>query len=157
MWLKQYLLAIAAAALLCSIVRSVAPQKGTVGATIRMALGIVMLLSVVSPLLSVSSYRLHNWSDDFSYDAHTIVSDAQQEAKQELRRRITEQTQAYILAKAQALGAQLEVSVALSEEDPGYPCSATLKGPVSPSAKQTISGILTRELGIDKEAQQWIS
>ena len=106
---------------------------------------------------SISMNNLHHWKDDISLDAQGIASDAHQKAKEELRQRIMEKTQSYILAKADTLGAQVEVSVEVSNDEMTVPSKVRIIGAVSPYAKQAISQMLTEDLGIDKEAQIWIS
>ena len=157
MWLRQYLLGVTAAALICGIIKSLFPKKGTMGTVMKTLLGLAMVLAVVSPWASISMNNLHHWKDDISLDAQGIASDAHQKAKEELRQRIMEKTQSYILAKADTLGAQVEVSVEVSNDEMTVPSKVRIIGAVSPYAKQAISQMLTEDLGIDKEAQIWIS
>ena len=157
MWLRQYLLGVTAAALICGIIKSLFPKKGTMGTVMKTLLGLAMVLAVVSPWASISMNNLHHWKDDISLDAQGIASDAYQKAKEELRQRIMEKTQSYILAKAYTLGAQVEVSVEVSNDEMTVPSKVRIIGAVSPYAKKAISQMLTEDLGIDKEAQIWIS
>ncbi len=157
MWLRQYLLGVTAAALICGMIKALFPEKGTMGTVIKTLLGLAMILAVVSPWTAASVSDLYDWKDDISLEAQSIVQNADQNAKEELRRRIMEQTQSYILAKADTLGAQVEVSVEISDDEVAVPSQVKITGAVSPYAKQVISQILTEDLGIDREAQIWIS
>ena len=69
--------------------------------------------------------------------------------------RIKAQTEAYILDKAAALEVTLLVEVEMSDEPIPVPCGVRLAGDVSPHAKNKLSGIITEDLGIEKERQQW--
>ena len=157
MSVRQYLMGIVAAALICGIIRSLFPEKGTIGAVIKTLLGIVVLLAVVSPWVSVSTDDFYNWDIAFYDDARSVVEQAENSAGEQVRQRIIEQTQAYILAKADSLGAELEVDVEVTEETIGVPCAVTITGAVAPYAKPVISQMLADDLGIDREAQTWIS
>lgn len=156
-WIREYLVGVTAAALICGIIRALFPEKGAVGAVIKTLLGLAMLLAVVRPWMSISTDGIYGWKNDISFDAQGIVNNAEASAKEQLRQRIMEQTQSYILAKADSLGAQVEVSVEVSDEAMAVPCAVRITGAVSPYAKQAISRMITEELGIDREAQEWIS
>ena len=154
-WIREYLIGVTAAALLCGIIKTFLPEKGTVSTVIKMLLGLLMILSVLGPWVSVSVDGMFDWSQDLSADAQAIVNNAQQDAKDSIRQRIKEQTEEYILAKAETLGAQLQVSIEISDET-SAPCAAEISGAISPYAKQVISQVLTDELGINREDQRWI-
>ena len=64
MWLRQYLLGVTAAALICGIIKSLFPKKGTMGTVMKTLLGLAMVLAVVSPWASISMNNLHHWKDD---------------------------------------------------------------------------------------------
>ena len=67
---------------------------------------------------------------------------------------ITEGVQAYILNKAAAAGLDAQILVEVGEE--GYPESVTVRATASPLQRQELTGVIVRELGIDKEAVIWI-
>ena len=156
MTVREYLLGVTAAALFCGIVRILLPGKGTVAAVVRVLLGVTMMLAVLRPWASVRLDGLFEWSNGIQTDAQSIVADAENSALQTLRTRIKQDCEAYILAKAESLGAQIEVSVEVSEDTPPAPIMVTLSGAVSPYAKQTLSSMLSEELGIHREGQQWV-
>ena len=116
----------------------------------------MMVIAIVRPFGAVKFEEILDGVNNYSYQAESIVGDAQKDAADSLSARIKEQTEAYILAKAKSLGAQLEVSVTLSEDLLPVPIKAVLKGSVSPYAKQTLKQMMTQDLGIDGGAQEWI-
>ena len=85
-----------------------------------------------------------------------LISSAENAAKETVREGIKKEVQAYILAKAESLGAQLEVSVVLSDNQFAEPVGVRIAGAISPYAKQVLIQTITDDLGIDREAQQWI-
>ena len=156
MQIREYLIGVTAAALVCGVVRTFVPEKGTLGAVVKMLLGVLMLLVVLQPVSGMSMDGLFDWTEDISADAQTIVSSAESETKEEMHGRIKQETRAYILSKAQSLGAQLEVAVELSDDVIAKPVAVQITGAVSPYAKQTLMQMIEDDLGIDREAQQWI-
>lgn len=156
MQIREYLIGVTAAALICGIVKALLPDKGGTGTVVRTLLAVAMLLASVQPLTGVTANGLLDWTDDISADANKIVSDAEFASKEAMHARIKEQSEAYILAKAESLGAQLEVSVSLSDDMLAQPVGVRITGAVSPYAKQVLMQTITDDLGIDREAQQWI-
>ena len=81
------------------------------------------------------------------------VDEAQAEASAQMAAIITQQTQSYILDKADTLGVCLEVGVELNEEM--VPWRVTMAGEASPYARQRLEGIIQDDLGIPAERQVW--
>ena len=156
MFIREYLIGVTAAALVCAIVKAFLPDKGAIATVIKTLLGLLMILAVVHPWTSISTEGMFDWTQDFTTDAQAVVSDAQVQAKEAVRARIKEQTEAYILSKAEALGAQVEVSVEISDEALAAPLGVSITGTVSPYARQVISQMIADDLGISREAQEWI-
>lgn len=154
--ISEYLIGVTTAALICAIVKTLLPGKGTLPTVVKLISGVLMLLVLIKPLTDTSAYMFWDWTDDISFDGQSIVTDAQAASKEVMRTRIKEQTQAYILSKAKSLGAQVEVSVTLSEEALAVPIEVCIEGNVSPYAKQVMMQMITNDLGIKREAQQWI-
>ena len=58
--------------------------------------------------------------------------------------------------KARLLGCSLEVTVSVSEAEVPVPESVQITGNISASARRELEIVLSQELGISKENQQWI-
>ena len=86
--------------------------------------------------------------------AQTAVADGLDQANKMRSACITEGYTAYILNKAAAEGLDAQVHVEAGEE--GYPETVTIHAKASPLQRQELTGVLVRELGIDKEAVEWI-
>ena len=156
MQIREYLVGVTAAALICGLVRVFVPEKGALGTVVKMLLGVSMLLVVIQPISGMSMDGLFDWTEDISADAQAIISNAESNTKDEIHGRIKQETRAYILSKAETLGAKLEVAVELSDELYAKPVAVQLTGAVSPYAKQTLTQMIEEELGINREAQRWI-
>ena len=152
---RGYLLSITVAALCCGILSSVLGKKGLTGSTVKFLCGIVMLLTVVGPLLDIQIGDLENSFKGLSQEANSITAFGQETALKEYAGIIKERTAAYILDKAESLGAELTVEVTLSDDDLLVPCAVTLSGTVSPYAKKVFTKTIVKDLGIQEEEQIW--
>ena len=153
--LRQYLISIVAAAVLCSVVASFANGKGTLAATTKLITGVIMSLCVIAPLLKGNILDMTVFTDDFSTAAQAAASVGKRSADIELSSIIKAETQAYILDKAASLGAQLDVQVYVTEQVPPVPCAVQITGAASPFTQAAINNYITQTLGIQEESISW--
>ncbi len=153
--MKQYLLSVVAAAIISGIVTKLLGTKGTQGAIGKLVAGLFLAFTVISPLRSV---RIADFSDLAFYatEAEAAVAEGKKQTQQALQTRIKENCEAYILDKARFLNMDLEVVVTLSDGDMPTPEFVQLSGNASPNAKAKLTDIISEDLGVPKEAQQWI-
>lgn len=154
--IRDYLLAISAAAILCGIVSRLLGKKGTPAAIGKMLCGVFLALAVMQPL---SRFRPGIW-EEFSFDmeqtAAQAVEKGQVETKKAVAKIIKERCEAYILEKAAQMQTKLTVEVFLSDDNIPVPNGVRLQGAVSPAAKSRLQTLISEELGIPKEKQIWI-
>ena len=155
--IRQYVLQIVAAALICGILTSLPFNKGMLATAVKFVAGILMILSVVQPWVSISVEGLSDWKGEIAMDGEYFMSEGVKKADAAYRQSIKEQVEAYILDEADALDCALTVYVILSDDELPVPEKATITGEVSPYAKQTLSSMMEKQLGIQKEAQAWIN
>ncbi len=155
--LHQYILSISAAAVFCSIARSVSDEKTISGSMIRLIAGIVMTLTVISPIVTLKLDQLPELSADLTAEARSAAARGTEMAATEINAIITDQVGAYILDKAAAYGADLEVEVLMPTDGSHQPVGVILYGDVSPYAKLQLQRIIAEDILITKEHQQWIS
>lgn len=153
--LRNYLITISAAALICGTITSFFGKKTSYSVVIKLLTGIFMTITVISPIIRVKIADFSDYMDAILSDGKEIVTEGQQAAEEQYREVIIQQTEAYILDKATSLGAELEAEVTLSESSPPIPVSVKIKGAVSPHAKQVLQNYLSSQLGISKEHQLW--
>lgn len=154
--MKQYLLSVVAAAIISGIVTKLLGSKGTQGTIGKLVAGLFLAFTVISPLRSIRIGNLSSITAPYSTAASMAVEEGKNQTQQALQARIKESCEAYILDKAQSLDVELEVAVTVSDEDIPAPTSIQLSGNVSPNAKTKLINIITEDLGISKEAQEWI-
>lgn len=152
---KQYVISLLTAALLCSVVNVWIPSKGSGGALVRLISGILITITMISPLVNI---RIQDFSDmflEYSDSGQDYAQSGKEQAAMAMGEIIKQQTEAYILDKAACMGLDLEVEVTLSETDPIIPDTVMLKGQVSPYAKMQLISTIEDQLGIIREKQIW--
>ena len=149
--MKGYLLSIVAAAFLVSSLNALG-DRGAGQGTRKLVGGVLLILAIFRPLgrLDVTIPEL----EDLRFDAEAAVSAGLEQADELRRQRIMESYDAYILSKAADLGLAVEAEVTVGED--GYPESVAIDADASPEERQELTGIIVRELGIEKEAVVWI-
>lgn len=152
--LRELILPLAAAAVVCSLAVALTPE-GKTKAAVRMAAALVLAVAVLRPLMGLNL-------QDFKVSLESAQREAQaaaalgQETEKNLRRDIIEQElETYIVEQARALGVSLEAQVALDEEN--RPCGAELTGKtLTGEARRNLEALLTEELGIPAEGQTFL-
>lgn len=151
--LKEYLLSVTAAAVLCALVRHLLAGKGSAETMGKILAGIFMALTVLGPMTQI---RLPELSElPFSGQAQDAVRDGEETARIALAEGISTRVEAYILQKAAAMQAELSVDVELSGDPIPVPVKVYLGGNISPYAKQKLQTMIREDLGVDKENQIW--
>ena len=153
--LQRYLLAVTAAALAVSLVRAV-PQNRSIGRIVDLIGGVIVLIVLLRPVLSLSVHDLDSFFSEFRPD-DALIDEAVSAGEKESARLITEQTRAYILDKARALGAEVTVQIELAalSEHYQYPYRVTLRGRWTAQQRKALGDYLFQALGIPEERQIW--
>lgn len=154
--IRQYLIAVSAAAIICGIAKSLADEKTAAGSVIRLIAGLVMTMTVLSPVVELDLRDLPALSGEIIAEASAAAAEGEKMAAAETNIIINEQMEAYILDKAADFGVELEVEFYMPDDGSLQPEGVTLRGTVSPYAKSQLRQIISQDLGIAKENQQWI-
>ena len=152
--LRQYILSVVAAALVCSLVSCVMPQ-GKARQLLRLLCGAVLTTVVLGPLMGIDNISLSDFLEQWEVDAAYYTAQGEQMTQDALAESIKGQTEAYILDKAAELNASITAEVTVSEEEPPKPLSVVISGQVSPYNRKKLESILETDLGIAKENQVW--
>ena len=154
--IREYLLSVTAAALVCGIVRSLTAGKGSIAGIIRLICGIFLSLTVIMPVMDIDLRRMDFPAAGIMQEAGEAVSEGEDYAKRAMARLIKEQSEAYILDKARSYGLDISVEITVGNEDTPVPVASRIKGRISPYAKGQLAKILEYDLGIPEEDQKWI-
>ena len=151
--LRQYVISVVAAAMLCGIVVRLFPN-GSGKQVGKLICGLFLVYTVLSPISRVDFSKLPDFSLRYMDDAEDAAAMGENLARDSMADIIKEETEAYILDKAADLHANLHVEVTVGEDS--LPTAVTLSGEASPYARRQIQAIIANDLGIAKENQKWI-
>ena len=151
--IRQYLLSLVVSAIICAIAKSVTSEKSFTGGITRLIAGIILTLTVLSPVMTINIADLPILTTDLTDEAAAAAAAGKEMASSEMNAIIIQQTQAYILDKAAAMGLTVQAEVILSEDH--IPAAVRIRPEPEPQDKEALSRILTGDLGIPKENQQW--
>lgn len=153
--LKGYILSIVAAAIVCAVTKGLLNGKTATGRIAGLLSGILMAITVISPLRNITFFGITDYINDLSSDGDTYVMEGKTMAENHTADIIKSQTEAYILDKATRMGLEISVEVELDDNNGSIPCGATVTGTVSPYAKEVLGSYMEDNLGISKEKQRW--
>ena len=146
---------IVVAAILCAVARGLLGNKTTTGRVATLVSGILMAITVISPLVNISFTGISDFWDDLSDDANKYVLEGVAMAEKQEADIIKSQSEAYILDKANRMGLQIAVEVELDGHNGNIPCGVVIKGNISPYGQMQLESYIEQTLGIAKENQTW--
>lgn len=152
--LRQYVLRIVAAALICGIVSGFL-KNSTAQAIVKLICGLFLAVTAIGPIAGYELTIPEEIGQSFSEAADRTVAEGEKMARDALGNIIKEKTEAYILDKAAELNMDISVEIVMSSQDPGLPAAAEISGDAAPYARKKLQSALESELGITKENQQW--
>ena len=153
--IREYILTITAAALICSIVRKLLDGKGTPSAVGMLLTGLCMTLTVLSPLAGVTGGYMGRFVVDLEEKADRYVLAGENKSKKALQESMIARIETYILEEAEKMGATLQLDILLTESDYPVPDKVYIRGDVSPVVKKKLQRWLYETLGIAEEKQIW--
>ena len=154
-WMEQWLMGVACAALLL-VVSGALVQSGGGKQVCKLAGSLLLLLVTVAPVLGLDQ---QDWEELLEFDTQMM-----EEAEQALSEQnnllyesiIEEETEAYILDKAEALGVQCQVEVVVQwENEIPQPWSVQVEGTWTQVQRDRLSEMLAEELGIPQQRQSF--
>ena len=155
--MRSYVLRIIAAAMICAVVGALLPPKTAVGQITKLLCGVLLIVTILTPLTQVSFRNISDYLDGLSVDADGYVEEGSTAMQEQITAIIKSEAETYILDKAGQMGLQIAVEVELDENNNSIPCGITVTGRVSAYSKKVLSGYITDTLGIEEGNQVWIS
>ena len=152
--MKQYILSIVVAGIICAIVDLLLDKKTSVGKLAKILTGILMSVTILNPITQISFKNVGNYLNSISIDASSYVEQGKSSAQGEISSIIKAQTEAYILDKAKSMDLDVAVEVELDENN-SVPCGVTIIGDISPYAKGLMASYIEETVGITRENQKW--
>lgn len=151
-FLGKYAIALSAASIISGIILSLVKSSGH-ETLVRLLCGIFLTVTALKPLSGVRIPEISQWEIPGAETAEQAVRYGERMGEDALSGLIKERTEAYILREANIRDMELEVNVQVVE---GIPKTVEVRGVVSPEKKLALMRIITDELGISEEYQQWI-
>ena len=154
--LRQYILSVSAAAILCGLVTAMIP-KGSLRGILKLSCGVFLAILVLEPVMHLDLNRiLTHFTGEAIYEGDAAVAFGEELARDSMAQYIKRETEAYILDKANELGITAEVQVLVGKEDLPVPSAAVIRGTVPQSLKLELERLIEGNLGISKENLKWI-
>ena len=152
--MRNYILSIVATAIFCTITNTLFEEKTAIGKTVRLLGGILLSVAIIAPVTKISFDNIGNYFNDISLTAEHYAAQGEDSAKESMLRIIKDNSEAYILDKANGLGLEIAVEVEVGADDM-IPNGVTISGTVSPYAREVMGTYMEDTLGIPKENQKW--
>ena len=153
--IRQYALSVICGALMVSILLDLAAKSGF-QKQLRLVCGIFFAAVLLRPLIHLDFPVFSSWHQSFSAQAEEAAAQGENIRIRSIAGIIRQETEAYILKEAEAMGARVEVEIELTMDDPPAPAAATLRGVFDGSQEARLSTLLEEKIGIPKERQTWI-
>lgn len=151
--MKEYLLSIVSAAVVCAVLVEIVGSKTPSGASLKLLSGIFIAVVIMKPLLQLDLEPYLYDADRLMLQAESVAAMGEHEAEQKKKVIITESLQEYITQKAEQMGVHVEPEIEL---DGLVPSGVQIKGNASPYIRASLSAWIEDTLGIPKEDQMWI-
>lgn len=150
--LRQYIVSVVAGACICGIAIGLLPE-GRARQLLKLLCGMILAVTVLGPLSRFDPDSFSLLDDIFSDTAAQTAALGEAYSENLFRKRIKEETAAYILDKAKDLGVKITAEVGLN--DVGIPALVRISGDISPYNRELLEDFISRTLGITKENQLW--
>lgn len=150
--LGQYILTVSVAAVMTSLIRCILTE-GLTGEVMKLISGLILAITMLSPLkrIDLSPDMLTGFMNSETADLYCDAGAAMAETA--ISDIIQQETEAYILSKANEWNAQIQVDVSVQERIPN---AVQIHGNVSPEMQRRITLFMEQDLGIPREKQVWI-
>jgi len=152
--LRQYIVSVTAAAFLCGILAGIFRNSAS-KELLRFLCGLFLAVVAIRPIVGLDLSALESYAVPYGAEAESVAAMGENMAREAMADIIKTRSEAYILDKAASLDLSVQVEIRVSQDADPVPVSARIRGEASPYARAQLEQILTTDLGIAKENQQW--
>ena len=156
-FLHNYIQIIISAALLCSLALIITPD-GRAKKAVGIVCAVSMITALISPLVKLDFSEYSEAVAGYKISAQKYADNGIENRENLNRLYIQEQCQAYILDKADYLGADVsavKVTAEWSNDGYWYPVSADINHDCSDADRKKLESQIEAELGISRDNQNW--
>ena len=156
--IRTWLLGITGAAMVTALAESLMP-RGAVRRIGRLTGGLILLLAVLQPVATLDEGALAGALERYRQELSAYDSGLEETSASLMKGIIAEQSDAYILDKAAALGITCSVEVETAPGEGGYPVphSVTIRGRLTGGQREALSRQITADFAIPAERQYYES
>lgn len=154
---NQWLHAVIYTGIVCSTALLLTPD-GRVKKALAIICAVAMCASIASPLSELDFDAYSRAMANYKLDAERYTRQGEDYSKNLNRTIIEDECRAYILDKANELGAELKtVEVLASWSDNGYwyPTEVKICARLTPQQKQVLTDYIETQLGVGSNEQEW--
>lgn len=153
--IRKYLLSVAAASLLTSLLPALLP-KGKIQKVESFIGSLVLILTILSPVVKLNASSIRKAMESYQIDLQDTQRGIEKKSRGALEELISQRCEEYIWDKAAQMGLQLEIEITVGgNPDIPVPVSASMVGVCSQEDQAVLSKILEEELGIPRNKQEW--
>ncbi|MBR5533463.1 MAG: hypothetical protein IKU62_01280 [Ruminiclostridium sp.] len=155
--LRTWVLGVTAASLVIAVAQALMPQ-GTVKKVGKFTGGLILVLVLLRPLTGLDYQDLYGRVSALPAGAIS-QEDLAEQGNLHLEEGIEGELAAYIAEKGDALGCPCKVQVDCLPDEAGVPIPTrvTITGIFTPEQQESLGDMITQDLGITPENQQYIS
>lgn len=155
--IRQWLLGISCAALVIAMAESLTPS-GTIRKIGRLTGGLVLLIAMLGPLLSLDEGALTQALTEYRISLDDYSQELEQEDQELMKGIIEERSGAYIQDKAESMGIDCQVAVEAGEEgDWPVPEYVTVFGALTAEEQAKLTREIETDFAIPSERQYYES
>lgn len=157
--IRDWLVGITCAAMFVTLAESLTPQ-GTIRKIGRLTGGLVLLLAIVQPILQVDEWELRRSMAEYQAALSVYSGELEEENAALMKAIIAEQSGAYILDKAAALGIVCTAEVETEPVEAGdypVPRRVTIYGNLTEEERSALTEQITADFAIPAERQEYES
>lgn len=155
--LRNWIVSITTAAIVTSISVNITPE-GPVKRIVRLTGGLIMMLVILNPLISIQLDSLASYISKYQLQADWERTGIEIENIRIMELIIEEKTEAYILDKANLIGFDCKVEIRCKTGENGYPYpySVTIYGEPTPDQKSELAAYIETNLAVPGQRQEWM-
>lgn len=150
--LGEYVVTLTVIALISSILLSLFPE-GSARTMVRLVCGVILTVTALSPVSDIQIPDFEDFLSEYMDSGQSVAAMGEAMAEEERLGLIKLGLEAYILDKAAAIGCETVPDIQLNKN--GNPIAILISGDVSEYQRQQLQLVITNDLGIPKEDQQW--
>lgn len=155
--IRQWLIGITCAALVTALAESLTPP-GTIRKIGRLTGGLVLLIAMLGPLLSLDEEALTRALTEYRFSLSAYSGDLEEENQELVKGIIEERSDAYIQDKAESMGIDCQVSVETeADSDWPVPTSVTVFGALTEEQQEQLTRLIETDFAIPAERQSYES